>query len=185
MQLGQSRANAYQFIDLCILLGCDYVDPIPKIGPNTALKLIREHGSLEAVVAAIEKDPKKKYNIPVDWPYKEARELFFNPDVRPADHEACNFTWDAPDLEGLIKFLVGEKGFSEDRVRNAAQKLQKNVKTGQQARLEGFFKPVPKTGEQKASLKRKHEEKLAEQKKAKKGTEKAKKESKTKPKMGA
>lgn len=161
------------------------MDPIPKVGPNTALKLIREHGSLEEVVASIEKDPKKKYTIPEDWPYKEARELFFNPDVRPADHEACNFTWDAPDVENLVKFLVGEKGFNEDRVRNGAQKLQRNVKTAQQARLEGFFKPMEKTDDQKASLKRKHEEKLVEQKKKKKENEKAKKEAKAKPKMNA
>jgi flap endonuclease-1 len=155
------------------------------VGPNTALKLIREHGSLEEVVASIEKDPKKKYTIPDDWPYKEARELFFNPDVRPAEHEACNFAWDPPDVEGLVKFLVGEKGFSEDRVRNGAQKLQRNVKTAQQARLEGFFKPMEKTEEQKASLKRKQEEKMVEQKKKKKENEKAKKEAKAKPKMNA
>jgi flap endonuclease-1 len=136
-------------------------------------------------VASIEKDPKKKYAIPEDWPYKEARELFFNPDVRPADHEECNFSWDAPDVEGLVKFLVGEKGFNEDRVRSAAQKLQRNVKTAQQARLEGFFKPMEKTEEQKASLKRKHEEKLAAEKRRKKENEKAKKEAKAKPKMNA
>ena len=57
------------------------------------------------------------------------------------------------DVEGLVQFLVTEKGFSEDRVRNAAQRLQKNVKTAQQARLEGFFKAVPKTEEEKASSK--------------------------------
>lgn len=136
-------------------------------------------------MASIQKDPKKKYTIPDDWPYQEARELFFNPDVRPADHEECNFTWDAPDIEGLVRYLVGEKGFSEDRVRGAAQKLQKNVKTAQQARLEGFFKPMGKTEEQKASQKRKHEETLAEQKKKKKENEKAKKEAKAKPKMNA
>jgi flap endonuclease-1 len=136
-------------------------------------------------VAYIEKDPKKRYTLPDDWPYKEARELFFNPDVRPADHEACNFSWDPPDVEGLVKFLVGEKGFNEDRVRSAGQKLQKNVKTVQQARLEGFFRPMEKTEEQKASLKRKHEEKLAAQKKQKKESEKAKKEAKAKPKMNA
>lgn len=146
---------------------------------------MREHGSLEEVVASIEKDPKKKYTIPDDWPYKEARELFFHPDVRPADHEECNFTWDAPDVEGLVRFLVGEKGFNEDRVRSAAQKLQKNVKTAQQARLEGFFKPMEKTEEQKASLKRKHDEKMVEQKKKKRESEKAKKEAKAKPKMNA
>jgi flap endonuclease-1 len=146
---------------------------------------VREHGSLEEVVASIETDPKKKYTIPDDWPYKEARELFFHPDVRPADHEECNFTWDAPDVEGLVRFLVGEKGFNEDRVRSAAQKLQKNVKTAQQARLEGFFKPMEKTEEQKASLKRKHDEKMVEQKKKKRESEKAKKEAKAKPKMNA
>ena len=139
-----------QFIDLCILLGCDYVDPIPKVGPSTALNLIREHGTLEKVVEYIKTDSKKKYTLPDDWPYQEARELFFNPDVRPADHPECDFKWSGPDVEGLVKFLVNEKGFSEDRVRSAAQKLTKNLKTAQQARLEGFFKPKQQTEEEVA-----------------------------------
>ena len=170
-----------QFIDLCILLGCDYVDPIPKIGPSTAVNLIREHGSLEKVVEFIQNDPKHKYTLPDDWPYKEARELFFDPEVRPADHPDCDFKWNAPDVEGLVKFLVTEKGFSEDRVRNAAQRLNKNLKTAQQARLEGFFKPVQKTEEEVASLKRKNEEKRVESKKKQRVEAKTKKEAKAKP----
>ncbi|KIW65093.1 flap endonuclease 1 [Phialophora macrospora] len=169
-----------QFIDLCILLGCDYLDPIPKIGPNTALKLIREHGSLEKVVESIENDPKKRYTIPEDWPYQDARELFLHPDVRSADDPECDFKWEAPDVEGLVQFLVQEKGFNEDRVRSAAQKLQKNVKTAQQSRLEGFFKAIPKTEDQKKDLKRKHEEKIADAKKKKKEEAKTKKETKGK-----
>ncbi|KAL2057652.1 hypothetical protein ABVK25_002036 [Lepraria finkii] len=170
-----------QFIDLCILLGCDYVDPIPKIGPSTAVNLIREHGSLEKVVEFIQNDPKHKYTLPDDWPYKEARELFFDPEVRSADHPDCDFKWNAPDVEGLVKFLVIEKGFSEDRVRNAAQRLNKNLKTAQQARLEGFFKPVQRTKEEVASLKRKNEEKRVESKKKQRVDAKAKKEAKAKP----
>lgn len=169
-----------QFIDMCILLGCDYVDPIPKVGPNTALKLIREHGTLEKVVESMENDPKKKYVIPEDWPYQDARELFLNPDVRSADDPLCDFKWEAPDVEGLVQFLVQEKGFNEDRVRNSAQKLTKNVKVAQQARMEGFFKPVPKSDEEKASLKRKHDEKIADSKKKKKVDAKTKKENKAK-----
>jgi flap endonuclease-1 len=142
--------------------------------------MIREHGSLEKVVEFIENDSKKRYTIPEDWPYQDARELFLHPDVRDADHPDCDFKWDAPDIEGLVKFLVGEKGFNEDRVRSAAQKLTKNVKSAQQARLEGFFKAVPKTEEQKANLKRKHEEKIAESKKKKKEEAKTKKEAKSK-----
>lgn len=170
-----------QFIDLCILLGCDYVDPIPKIGPNTALKLIREHTTLENVVASIQADSKKRYTIPDDWPFADARELFFHPDVRPADHPDCDFKWESPDVEGLVQFLVTEKGFSEDRVRSGAARLQKNLKSAQQARLEGFFKPVPKTEEEKVTLKRKAEEKAEERKKKVKAEQKAKKEAKAKP----
>ncbi|GAB1196048.1 Elongation of fatty acids protein 2 [Aspergillus pseudonomiae] len=170
-----------QFIDLCILLGCDYLEPIPKVGPNTALKLIREFGSLEKVVEHMESDPKKKYVIPEDWPYQDARELFLNPDVREASHPDCDFKWEAPDIEGLVEFLVKDKGFNEDRVRNGAARLQKNLKTAQQSRLEGFFKPVARTDEEKANLKRKHDEKLQEQKKRKKEEAKAKKEAKARP----
>ncbi|KAI1909671.1 Elongation of fatty acids protein 2 [Ophidiomyces ophidiicola] len=171
-----------QFVDLCILLGCDYVDPIPKVGPNTALKMIRDHGTLEKVVEAIQNDPKKKYNLPEDWPYEQARDLFFEPDVRSADHPDCDFKWDAPDVEGLVKFLVEGKGFNEDRVRSGAARLQKNLKTAQQSRLEGFFKPVAKTDAEKASMKRKHEEKLEAAKKKKKEDAKAKKDARSRPK---
>ncbi|RDW68074.1 Flap endonuclease 1 [Coleophoma cylindrospora] len=170
-----------QFVDLCILLGCDYLDPIPKVGPNTALKLIREHGSLEKVVEWIKSDKKEKYAIPEDWPYADARELFFKPDVRPADHAECEFKWEAPDVEGLVQFLVTEKGFSEDRVRTAAAKLTKNLKSSQQARLEGFFKPIPKTEEEIKSLKRKNEEKNEAKKKKLKEEKKEKKTAKARP----
>ncbi|ORY26869.1 PIN domain-like protein [Naematelia encephala] len=39
-----------QFIELCILLGCDYLEPCKGIGPKTALRLLREHGGLAGVV---------------------------------------------------------------------------------------------------------------------------------------
>ena len=171
-----------QFVDLCILLGCDYVDPIPKVGPSTALNLIREHGTLEKVVDFIKNDPKgKKFALPDDWPFEDARDLFFSPDVRPADHPECDFKWNVPDVEGLVKFLVTEKGFSEDRVRNAATKLTRNLKTSQQARLEGFFKPVQKTEEEVVSLKRKNEEKREATKKKQKLEKREKKDAKSKP----
>lgn len=184
--LGMERK---QFVDLCILLGCDYLDPIPKVGPSTALKLIKDHGSLEKVVEFMQSDlhadkkgeKKPRYVIPEDWPYKDARELFFTPDVRPADHPDCDFKWEQPDVEGLVQFLVTEKGFSEDRVRNSVTKLQKNLKGAQQSRMEGFFKPIEKTEEQKAALKRKNQEKTEAAKKKQKLEQKEKKVAKAKP----
>lgn len=171
-----------QFIDMCILLGCDYVDPIPKVGPNTALKLIREHKTLANVVSEMKSGSlKSKYALPADYPYEDARRLFIEPDVRSADAPECDFKWDGPDVEGLVKFLVGEKGFNEDRVRSGASRLSKNLKSSQQSRLEGFFKPKEKTEEEKQQLKRKNEEKLEANKKKKKEDQKQKKEAKAKP----
>ncbi|KAK8087528.1 DNA-repair protein rad2 [Apiospora hydei] len=157
--LGMERK---QFVDLCILLGCDYLDPVPKVGPSTALKLIREHGTLEKIVEWMKESG--KYTIPEDWPFADARELFFHPDVRAADDPLCDFKWEKPDVEGLVNFLVTEKGFSEDRVRGGAARLEKSSKSSQQARLEGFFKPIPKTEAEKTA----HKRKLEEQNEAKK-----------------
>lgn len=166
-----------------MLLGCDYLDPIKGVGPSTALKLIRDYGTLEKVVEHMRSS--SKYTIPDDWPFADARVLFMEPDVRPADDPACDFKWEAPDVDGLVKFLVEEKHFNEDRVRSGATKLQKNLKTAQQSRLEGFFKPVAKTDEEKANLKRKAEQKLEEKKKKQKQDAKDKKAAKTKARGGA
>mmetsp|Transcript_95 Transcript_95/g.123 ORF Transcript_95/g.123 Transcript_95/m.123 type:complete len:430 (+) Transcript_95:127-1416(+) len=60
-----------QFVDLCILLGCDYCDTVKGIGPKTALKLIRDHGSMEKILDAIKNEKNSKgdlkYVIPADW----------------------------------------------------------------------------------------------------------------------
>lgn len=155
------------------------------MGAHTALNLIKEHKSLENVLEYMKNDPKKKFVVPEDWPYQDARDLFINPDVRPADHPECDFKWEAPNVDGLIDFLVKEKGFNEDRVRNGAARLTKNLKTAQQSRLEGFFKPVARTDDEKASLKRKNDEKIQQQKKKKKDEAKAKKDAKAKPRGAA
>lgn len=65
-----------QFIDLCILLGCDYCESIRGIGPKKAVELMKKHGNIETILENIDQ---KKYIPPVDWTYKEARNLFVSP----------------------------------------------------------------------------------------------------------
>jgi flap endonuclease-1 len=67
-----------QFIDLSILLGCDYCDSIKGIGPHRAVQLIKEHKNIESIIKNIDS---KKHPTPDNWPYAEARKLFKNPDV--------------------------------------------------------------------------------------------------------
>ena len=46
--------NTNQFIDLCILCGCDYVEQLHKIGPMTAIKLIKDFHTIETILMNID-----------------------------------------------------------------------------------------------------------------------------------
>ncbi|KAJ3149102.1 Elongation of fatty acids protein 2 [Geranomyces michiganensis] len=154
-----------QFIDLCILLGCDYCDSIRGIGPHRAVTLMKEHKTLENVLANLDST---KYPVPQDWAYKEARQLFKNPDV--IDPKDIDLQWKDPDEEAIVEFMVGEKNFNEERIRTAVKKLAKLNKQGTQGRLDSFFTVKPKDAEQVLLGKRKAEErkeKAAAEKKAK------------------
>lgn len=53
--------------------------------------------------------------------------------------------WTDPDEEGLVKFLCGDRQFSEERIRGGCKKIQKTRTTSTQGRLDGFFKVLSTT----------------------------------------
>ncbi|XP_070163093.1 flap endonuclease 1 [Polyergus mexicanus] len=150
--------NHDEFIDLCIMLGCDYTGSIKGIGPKRAMELIKNFRSLDKIIENIDI---KKYPVPENWNYKDARLLFQEPEVMNA--EDIQLKWSEPDEEGLVKFLCGDKQFNQERVRNGAKKLHKARNTSTQGRLDSFFKVLPST----PIPKRKIEEKKLPAKKAK------------------
>jgi len=161
-----------QFVDLCILLGCDYCDTIRGIGPKTALKLIREHGSIEKILVAVKDIP--KYTIPKNWipgdDEKNESETTDEegenddetknkePEEKPTpayvlardlfhNHEVdtdVDLKWKEPQREELTKFLVDEAGFNPERVKTQIDKLCKahTANRKPQARMDSFFKAV-------------------------------------------
>lgn len=130
-----------QFVDLCILLGCDYCDSIRGIGPTRALALIKQHGCIEKVLEELDTE---KYKIPEEWPYKRARELFHQPDVLKADDPVvAAIKWEQPDEDGLVEFMVKQAGFNEARIRAGIEKLKKTKQQATQGRLDSFFKKAP------------------------------------------
>jgi len=106
-----------QLIDVGILVGTDFnPEGIKGLGPKTALKLIKEYGSLENALPHI-----KNAEFPVE-PQK-IKEIFLHPKVTD------NYTieWKEPDVEGVIDFICRERDFSEDRVRKALERMQKGI----------------------------------------------------------
>jgi flap endonuclease-1 len=122
-----------QFIDFCILCGCDYCDTIKGIGPKHAYEQIKKWGSIEQVIEHLDTD---KYTVPELFDFANARQLFLHheviTDIQPQ--------WNRPDQEGLIQFLVNEKGFSQARVENVCKNLEKAKANKQQLRMDSFFK---------------------------------------------
>ena len=102
-----------QFVDLCILLGCDYCEKIRGMGPKNAIKLIQEHKTIEEIIKKVKGD--KKYTVPENWPFEEARRLFKEPEVTSAAD--LELKWEKPNEEELVKFMCEKKGFDEQRIR--------------------------------------------------------------------
>ena len=103
-----------QLVDLAILVGTDF-NPggVKGIGPKRALKLIKLYGRLERLPLSIrEKLPSY---------YEDIRRVYLKPKV--TDDYSIEFR--EPDLDGLYEFLVEEKGFSRERYRVVADRLQR------------------------------------------------------------
>lgn len=66
------KLNMKEFIDLCILCGCDYCSTIPKINYTVAYELITQHRDIETVLENI----KDTYTIPDNFNYESARNIF-------------------------------------------------------------------------------------------------------------
>jgi flap endonuclease-1 len=118
-----------QLIDLAILLGTDY-NPggFKGVGPKTALKLIREHGDLSKAVETMKESPNIDDLLKV-------RELFLNPKVT----DDYKLKWRKPDPEAIVAFLVNDRDFSEERVRNATDRISKGWDKSSEATLDKFF----------------------------------------------
>uniref|UniRef100_A0A674E494 Zgc:110269 n=1 Tax=Salmo trutta TaxID=8032 RepID=A0A674E494_SALTR len=139
-----------EFVDLCILLGCDYCDKITGLGPKRALTLVQQHRNIENVVLNINR---KTHPVPLFWQYQDARKLFLDAPLT----ELPNLVWTEPDEEALVHFLCHEKHVKEQRVRGRMQKFsekrerlrkerEEDKAAGQsrQTRMEDFFRVTRK-----------------------------------------
>ncbi|MEM2942930.1 MAG: flap structure-specific endonuclease, partial [Candidatus Bathyarchaeia archaeon] len=117
-----------QLIDVAILLGTDY-NPggFRGVGPKTAVKLVKESGTLERAVERLKRDSEVE-------DFLRIRQIFLNPEVT----DDYRIEWRRPDHESTIDFLCRERSFSEERVRNGLERLSRGFEEGRLT-LESFF----------------------------------------------
>ncbi|MEM1776412.1 MAG: flap structure-specific endonuclease, partial [Nitrososphaerota archaeon] len=94
------------------LVGTDYCEGVKGIGPKKALKLIKEHGSIERVL--------KILNVQLDVDPQIVKNIYLNPEVT----SSYTIKWEEPDYDGILDMLCNEHDFSEERVKKALNELK-------------------------------------------------------------
>ncbi len=101
-----------QLIDLCMLMGTDYNPGIRGIGPKKGLKLIKEKGTLDRALEAINESIPDREVI---------REIFLR-----AEHlDDYMLEYRPPQRDKIVEFMCNEHEFSEARVNAALDRLEK------------------------------------------------------------
>lgn len=115
-----------QLIEMSLLIGTDFNPGVKGVGPKTAIKLMKEFGTLEAILEA------KDYEIEHA---EEIKKIFYEPNVT----EDYDLKWGATNDIELKEYLCGEFGFSEDSVNRSLEALKDFRKKNQQQSLDSFF----------------------------------------------
>ena len=101
-----------QLVDMSMLIGTDFNEGVKGIGPKTALKLIRKHGSLEDIPPEV--------HSKLDADIEGIRGIYLKPDVTD-DYEIIHGTLKEDELYG---FLCGERAFSRERVEVVVKRMK-------------------------------------------------------------
>jgi flap endonuclease-1 len=97
-----------------ILIGTDFnPNGFERIGPKTAMKMIKQHSRLEDI-------PQIQEQLE-EIDFQQIRKIFLNPEVADVDEIVFNEV----DYEGIVNYLVKERSFSEDRIQSTLNRLKK------------------------------------------------------------
>jgi flap endonuclease-1 len=111
--LSDCELTREQLIDVGILIGTDFnPDGIEGVGPKTALKLIRQHGTIENALPFI-----KNASFPCEP--QLIRQEFLHPKVT----DDYSLDWKEPNEQDLIDFMCIEKEFGEERIKKSLERM--------------------------------------------------------------
>lgn len=151
-------------IRIAHLLGSDYTEGLPSVGPVTALELLVEFSGEDGLVkfrdwwTSVQQgtskpvdDAKNKFRkkfrknatkifLPPSFPAPEVDEAYLNPEV---DKDPSPFEWGVPDLEGLRDFLMATIGWSQERTDEVLvpviRDMNRKQAEGTQSNITQFF----------------------------------------------
>ncbi|KAL8826141.1 MAG: hypothetical protein Q9170_007518 [Blastenia crenularia] len=150
-----------KLIGVAHLLGSDYTEGIPSVGPVTALEILSEFDTLEAFAEwcnnvqlaqklSIEdsanafrrkfRKQAQKLFLPSPFPDRRVDVAYVNPEV---DKDPSSFEWGVPDLDALRSFLMATIGWTQERTDEVLVPVIRDMNRreieGTQANITQFF----------------------------------------------
>ena len=123
-ELGITRE---QLVDVGILIGTDFnPDGFERIGPKTAIKMIKENGKLENVKQIQDQLSQIDFNA--------IRKIFLEPETANVDKIEFNDIR----FDDIRDYMANERSFSRDRVNASLNRLKKSLEKKSQT-LEKWF----------------------------------------------
>ena len=157
-EYGLDRQKLIRFAHL---LGSDYTEGLPSVGPVTALEILSEFETLELfsewwntvqlgqpLSAADASNPfRRKFRknasklfLPTTFPDTRVDYAYLNPEV---DSDPQPFQWGVPDLDSLRQYLMATIGWSQERTDEVLVPVIKDMNRredeGTQANITRFF----------------------------------------------
>ena len=119
--LGSLGLHQKQLIWLGMLMGTDFNEGIEKVGPKTALKIVKERRSLKEIAAYV----KEKYNTEFEVDPEEIEDTFYKPETEEIGRHAFDSKMKEakPSKEKIVRFMCDDHNFSEERVAKFADTL--------------------------------------------------------------
>lgn len=169
-ELGLERDT---LIRLAYLLGSDYVEGLPGVGPVMAMELLKEFPGEDGlhkfkdwwtkVQSGRDREEdnttkfrnrfKKKFKnlyLPPEWPNALVRDAYYHPTVDSSDEP---FKWGMPDLDALRNFFHEELRWNQAKVDETLLPIIQNMNKRNQAaamnrqgNLNSFFDVAPSSG---------------------------------------
>lgn len=111
--------NYEQFVELCVLSGCDYCGTIPRIGNIRAFSGIQKFNNATDFINSLDQN-----SIPEDYlpKFKKAKSLFMD-----INFDESNIISHTKNDDKLGDYLINQCNMSVNRVQNALKKINKFV----------------------------------------------------------
>jgi flap endonuclease-1 len=115
-----------QWVDFCILCGCDYSKRIRGMGPNNSFKLVKECNDIETILVDYVGPEKKFKELPNNFSFEKARDLMKNCKHYQTEYDEIKVSIEplfGNQLDNIYKFIKKTSILTDTKIKNRLKSI--------------------------------------------------------------